>query len=133
MSLKTSSFFLSKFLRYVSRSSRSLSTTSSRFPVASFLYLAIKGMVFPSSIKSTVLLTCETFTPSSFANCFIILSILHTPKLSFIFFTEKSASLKWSHLLFYHIKRSLCKASFHGKGDSPLFHKEIHKKTPLKV
>ena len=43
--------------RYVNLSFKSRKVSSLRFPVTSFLYLAIKGIVFPSSINSIVFST----------------------------------------------------------------------------
>lgn len=57
----TSCFLCSKFLRYVSLSPNSLKVSSLSPPVASFLYLAINGIVFPSSINFTAASTPSIF------------------------------------------------------------------------
>ena len=62
-----SSFLCSKFLKYVNLSPKSLNVSSLSPPVTSFLYLAINGIVLPSSINLIVFSTCEFFTPSSCA------------------------------------------------------------------
>ena len=49
----TCSFFSSRLRRYARRSERFLSCSSLNAPVASFRYLAMKGIVFPSSISFT--------------------------------------------------------------------------------
>ena len=61
----TAAFLSSRFLKYLSLSSRFLNTSSLREPVTSFLYLAINGIVFPSSISFTVASTCESLILSS--------------------------------------------------------------------
>ena len=63
----TVAFFSSKFLRYFSLSSNALNCSSFNSPVTGFLYLAINGIVFPSSISFTAASTCHSFTPSSSA------------------------------------------------------------------
>ena len=70
-----SSFLCSKFLKYVNLSPKSLNVSSLSPPVTSFLYLAINGIVLPSSINLIVFSTCEFFTPSSCAIVTTILSI----------------------------------------------------------
>ena len=74
ISLITSSFLSSRPLRYFSLLSISLRITSRRPPVTSFLYRAMKGMVFPSSMSPTVFSTCSVFTLNS-AAIFLIISI----------------------------------------------------------
>ena len=62
------SFFSSRFLRYFNLASNFLSISSSSEPVASFLYLAINGIVFPSSISFITLSACDVFMLSSWDN-----------------------------------------------------------------
>ena len=64
--------FSSRLRRYVSRSDSFLSCSSSRPPVASFLYLEIKGTVFPPSSSSTAASACPCLIPSSFASFSLI-------------------------------------------------------------
>ena len=61
----TCSFFSSRFLKYTRRSYSFLSCSSFSSPVASFLYLEINGIVFPSSISCTAASICQRFTSSS--------------------------------------------------------------------
>ena len=72
MLASTVCFLSSRLRKYVSLSKRFLSTSSFNEPVASFLYLAIKGMVFPSSISLTAASTCPFLICSSSAIAAII-------------------------------------------------------------
>ena len=74
-----SSFLSSRFLRYTNLSYKSLNTTSSSDPVCSFLYLAINGIVLPSSISFTVFSTWLSFKLNSLHNILIISDILFLP------------------------------------------------------
>ena len=68
-------FLSSSERRYFSLSSKLLSTSSSRAPVASFRYLAMNGIVFPSSISLVTASVCQDFIPNSCV-IFCIISIL---------------------------------------------------------
>ena len=63
INLNTSSFLSFKFLKYVSLSKNFLNISSLKAPVCSFLYLAIKGTVFPSSNNLITFCTCTNFIP----------------------------------------------------------------------
>ena len=73
---RTVFFLSSRFLRYFNLSSNFLKTSSSSEPVASFLYLAMKGMVFPSSISLITLSACDFFIFSSLDNSSEIITLL---------------------------------------------------------
>ena len=60
------SFLSSRFLRYFSLSSNFLKVSSFSEPVTSFLYLAMKGMVLPSSINLITFSTCQLAKFNSF-------------------------------------------------------------------
>ena len=71
----TSSFLASKFLKYINLSFNFLRTSSLKLPVTSFLYLAIKGIVFPSSINFIVFPILFFSMFNSIDNSSIIFSI----------------------------------------------------------
>ena len=68
-------FLSSRLRRYLSLSSRARSCSSFNAPVTSFRYLAINGIVQPSSISLTAASTCDVLTSSSSA-IFLIISII---------------------------------------------------------
>ena len=78
---RTFSFFSWRLRRYLSLSSRVRSCSSSSVPVASFRYLAMKGIVFPSSMSFIAASTCQVCAFMSLAiNAVISISnpfILH--------------------------------------------------------
>ena len=76
INLNTSSFLSFRFLKYVSLSKNFLNMSSLKAPVCSFLYLAIKGTVFPSSNNLITFCTCTNFIPNSFSNLFSIFTIV---------------------------------------------------------
>ena len=71
-----SCFLCSRFLKYVNLSPNILNCSSLKPPVTSFLYLAMNGIVFPSSISFIAFSTCVGFTCNSFEIVFIIFSIV---------------------------------------------------------
>ena len=83
MEFKTDSFFSSRFLRYFNLASNLLRISSSSEPVASFLYLAMNGIVFPSSISFITLSACDVFILSSCDNVSAI--IIFLPIIIFFF------------------------------------------------
>ena len=72
----TSSLRSSRPLRYASLVSSSLSMSSESPPVASLRYLAINGIVLPSSISCTVFSTCDALSLNSAASLSIIFILL---------------------------------------------------------
>ena len=72
MDLRIVSLRSSRFRRYFSRSSNCRRISSSRPPVLSFLYLAINGMVLPSSISSMTAVACAAVIFSSLEIVFAI-------------------------------------------------------------
>ena len=68
----------SKFLKYNSLSWKLRSVSSSNEPVISFRYLAMNGIVLPSSISLIVVSTCPRLIPNSSCKILII-SILSSP------------------------------------------------------
>ena len=68
-------FLSSSERRYLSLSSKRLRISSSSAPVASFRYLAMKGIVFPSSMRLITASACQCLIPSS-SVIFCVMSIL---------------------------------------------------------
>ena len=68
-------FLSSSERKYLSLSSKRLRISSSSAPVASFRYLAINGIVFPSSMSVITASACQALIPNSCV-IFCIISIL---------------------------------------------------------
>lgn len=66
-----------KFLKYNNLSWKLRSVSSSNDPVISFRYLAMKGIVLPSSISLIVVSTCPRLIPSS--SCKILIISISSP------------------------------------------------------
>src|SRR5262249_39360379 len=79
---RTVSFRLSSSEKYLICSTTSLIWTSSIFPVASFRYRAIKGIVAPSACKSKILLTCFRLKLNFSAIFLTYIGSMVTPPLS---------------------------------------------------
>ena len=79
----TFSFFSSRLRRYLSLSSNFLSVSSLSEPVTSFLYLAMNGIVFPSSINFITFFTCQLARFNSFSSVLTIIKLLPKNQYSF--------------------------------------------------